>query len=247
MNTTQIDKLGELLKSGVLGSAELLQLELFRSTFAEAYQHVFRCLVALKFEPTGRPYKSTGSIVAKLSRQPIRLSQMQDVAGVRVIVGDTLAQDRSVESLRGFFDQPIVKDRRSGHHGGYRSVHLIVSCRAKPIELQIRTELQHIWAELSERLADELGAEIKYGGGPAPVQDFLGRLSRAVASLEGEEAPRSFILKELPPPQRRRLERKLKLNFRDVEASYQERMRKFREVVASFTNLDSVSTHDFPD
>ena len=103
LNTTQIDKLGEAVKGGQLGPSELLRLEEFRTTFADAYQHVFKCLAVLKYEPTGRPYKSTGSIVAKLNRQSIRLRQMQDMAGVRIIVADTLAQNRSVELLSGFF------------------------------------------------------------------------------------------------------------------------------------------------
>lgn len=33
--------------------------------------------------------------------------------------------------------------------------------------------MQHTWAQLSERLADRYGFELKYGGGPEEVRDAL--------------------------------------------------------------------------
>ena len=37
------------------------------------------------------------------------------------------------------------------------------------IEIQIRTLLQHLWADLMERLADRLGRQIRYGEPPNAV------------------------------------------------------------------------------
>jgi len=52
------------------------------------------------------------------------------------------------------------------------------------IEIQIRTMLQHLWAELSEKLSDIIDASIKYGGGSDDVQQMLLPLSEMIAKYE---------------------------------------------------------------
>ena len=42
---------------------------------------------------------------------------------------------------------------------------LIVSIDDKSVEIQVRTKLQHRWAEVSEKGADLLDRAVKYGGG----------------------------------------------------------------------------------
>ena len=41
--------------------------------------------------------------------------------------------------------------------------------------------LEHEWAQLSERLADRYGFELKYGGGPEAVQCALAEYSETIA------------------------------------------------------------------
>jgi ppGpp synthetase/RelA/SpoT-type nucleotidyltranferase len=53
-----------------------------------------------------------------------------------------------------------------------------------PVEIQLRTELQHTWAELSEKLADAVGIDTKYGGGPSAIRERLDLYSELVASFE---------------------------------------------------------------
>ena len=53
-----------------------------------------------------------------------------------------------------------------------------------PIEIQVRTRLQHLWAEISEKFADELGIEVKYGGGQLTVRKALDATSSLVAQIE---------------------------------------------------------------
>jgi hypothetical protein len=60
----------------------------------------------------------------------------------------------------------MVVDRRAEPVNGYRAVHVIVFPESVPIEIQIRTELQHEWAELFEKLADLVGRDIRYGEPP---------------------------------------------------------------------------------
>ncbi|NLE78018.1 MAG: hypothetical protein GX610_00275, partial [Rhodococcus sp.] len=46
---------------------------------------------------------------------------------------------------------------------GYRAVHLEVSVFGVQAEIQVRTGLQHLWAESMERLADRFGRGLRYG------------------------------------------------------------------------------------
>jgi len=59
-----------------------------------------------------------------------------------------------------------------------------VSESGKLIEVQVRTSLQHTWAELSEKLADEFDSSIKYGGGSKEIASYLSTLSDAMLDME---------------------------------------------------------------
>ncbi len=92
----QIDLLGDRLKRGGVLDDDLGRLDDYRASFAEAYQEVVAAVRAsTQLQPTGRPAKSTTSIIEKLRRETIRLSQMQDIAGCRLVVEDIVAQDGS--------------------------------------------------------------------------------------------------------------------------------------------------------
>src|SRR6266849_269436 len=97
----------------------------------------------------------------------MRLSQMQDIAGCRLIVDDFESQQVIVRRLHRQL-APLGKvksvDRRRRPSHGYRAVHLIVTVDGKPVEIQVRTLYQHLWAELSESAADRYGSQVKYGG-----------------------------------------------------------------------------------
>jgi ppGpp synthetase/RelA/SpoT-type nucleotidyltranferase len=140
-----------------------------------------------RLEPTGRPSKSTTSIVEKLRRETIRLSQTQDIAGCRLVVKDIVEQDQVVERLKSTLAKVTVTDRRKQPSFGYRAVHLISTVRNRPIEIQVRTELQHLWAQLSERLSDAFDPTIKYGGGNPQHQTLLSNASELIGKLEDSE------------------------------------------------------------
>jgi len=78
-------------------------------------------------------------------------------------------------------------DRREKPSHGYRAVHLIAEVANKPVEIQIRTSLQQLWAALSEKASDVLDPAIKYGHGPEIWQGILLKTSKVVASHEGLE------------------------------------------------------------
>jgi len=105
VSKTQIDRLGDRLKGGFHTESDLRLLDDYRRSFGEAYEAVIRKIRQAGEFPTGRLAKSTLSIAEKLRRESIRLSQMQDIAGCRVVVANVMQQDSFVESLRTVFPE----------------------------------------------------------------------------------------------------------------------------------------------
>lgn len=194
ISRTQVDRLGDRLRHAQIVDRDIRLLDEYRRSFGEAYERVVRVARDLQLEPTGRPAKSTGSIIAKLQRESIRLSQVQDIAGCRVVVTDVLEQDRVVESLAGVFPGAAVVDRRANPQFGYRAVHVIVRILGKLVEIQVRSRSQHLWAELSEKWSDVVDPAVKYGGGPEPLRELLLKLSGHVAEYEELEV----FIRKLP-------------------------------------------------
>lgn len=197
ISKTQIDRLGERLKKGSPNEADLQLLTEYRRSFSNAHNTVVRAIrEKLNLMPTGRPEKSTASIIEKLRRESIRLSQIQDIAGCRIIVGDIDAQDRAVVSLQGLYPGASLADRRRFPSHGYRAIHVIAKISGLPIEIQVRTTLQHTWAEFSERLSDRIAPGIKYGGGNDQMREVLTGYSKIVEEFEASEREMAAL-----PPQ----------------------------------------------
>jgi putative GTP pyrophosphokinase len=187
VSKTSIDALGERLRASNLADDDLRQLDAYRRTFADAYESVIGAVRGLGLEPTGRPAKSTSAIVAKLARETMRLSQMQDIAGCRLIVDDAVTQDKVVHGLTSLFDKAVVSDRRARPSHGYRAVHVVAMIDGRAVEIQVRTTLQHLWAEYSEKFSDVWGSELKYGVGHPGILAVLENCSMLVAAVENHE------------------------------------------------------------
>jgi putative GTP pyrophosphokinase len=134
----------------------------------------------------GRCPKTVSSIVGKVRRERIRLSQIQDIAGLRTVVGGCDEQDRIVQKTEKCFTSLRVIDRRQRPSHGYRAVHVVVTVQDRPVEVQIRTALQHQWAELSEKFSDRFPG-LKYGELQVSSYYALLRLSEAIAIRETSE------------------------------------------------------------
>jgi hypothetical protein len=109
--------------------------------------------------------KTTGTLVEKLQRnRGMALSRMQDIAGVRLVVEmNRSEQDELVDLIVDLFPGADKIDRRQEPSHGYRAVHVVVEIDQRFAEIQIRTVLQDLWAQLTERLADVWGRGIRYG------------------------------------------------------------------------------------
>lgn len=170
-----------------MDAACLRKLEEFRALYANSYKYVEDTLVnKMGLSITGRPSKSTVAITEKLKRESIRLNQIQDVAGCRILVPDLATQDHLVQNMMIFFSEADldIDDKRKQPTNGYRAVHVIAKKFGRPVEIQIRTRLQHIWAELSEKVADQFGHSIKYGSGDEDAIRFLQKLAVTTTELE---------------------------------------------------------------
>ena len=186
----QIDKLGERLKTGPIVEVDLRLLDEYRLGFADAYVAIARLVTQQGVQPSGREAKSRSAIVEKLRRESIRLSQIQDIAGCRVVVSGRKEQDSVVQVISDALDNAGAIDRRLAPSHGYRAVHVIARHLHLPVEVQIRTAWQHHWAETSEKLSDEIDPGIKYGLGPAELQALMMQWSDAIERWENWLASR---------------------------------------------------------
>jgi hypothetical protein len=129
-----------------------------------------RELGGMNVRVTGRT-KTTLTLRDKLRRTPaVKLPYVRDIAGVRVVAEMRLQdQDRLAEALCQEFDCTETAkrvDRRADPIAGYRALHVVLTVDGTPVEVQLRTELQALWADLYERQADLWGRQVRYGGGP---------------------------------------------------------------------------------
>jgi ppGpp synthetase/RelA/SpoT-type nucleotidyltranferase len=129
--------------------------------------------------------KQFRSIVAKLERQRTRLSRIQDLLGFRVVVDRIGDQELLIDALPSGPDWTYIDRRQTPSHG-YRAVHIVRHGSLGSVEVQIRTLLQHRWAELSEYF-DRRDPGVKYGHGDEEVRRMLELLSIDIGSLEEAE------------------------------------------------------------
>jgi putative GTP pyrophosphokinase len=96
-------------------------------------------------------------------------------------------QKAAVHAIRQLFPDSKLDDRTIRPSYGYRAFHVIVRYQDSRMEVQVRTQLQHWWAELSEKLSDALDPAIKYGGGPEEVRNTLLGASESISRMESVE------------------------------------------------------------
>ncbi len=172
-------------------------------------------------EATSR-LKTINTIIEKLRREKTRLAEMQDIAGLRIVFEvDLTKQDAIAKRIVDAFPTARVIDRRRSPSHGYRAVHVIATLDEHPVEIQVRTQLQDLWAQAMERLADEAGRGVRYGGAPETrgedVESLL-NISRDVAQTEETLKELNQMESRLPPPhQAARMQRQLRLHIARIE------------------------------
>ncbi|HTU14029.1 MAG TPA: RelA/SpoT domain-containing protein [Solirubrobacterales bacterium] len=175
ISKSQIELLGGRMaeKEGI-DPADLASFREVLTAYGEALDLALdRTRDGLGVSPTSR-IKSLGTTREKLLRtNGTGLKSMQDLAGMRIVEDfGRSGQDGLVTRLTELFDEderePKLIDRREVPSHGYRAVHVVVFPSGIPVEVQVRTVLQHEWANMFEKLADRVGRGIRYGEEPSP-------------------------------------------------------------------------------
>lgn len=151
----------------------------------------------------GAPYyiaqrlKRKPQIVRKLNRLSVRLTQLQDIGGCRIIVHRNSDVDKlfkylvdSVGAQNVFTIDRTTDYRDKGRDDtGYRALHVILKRSGVFLELQIRSRIQHYWAESIERTSVIYGYHLKEGEGSVQVIQYFKTLSDVFFEIEaGREA-----------------------------------------------------------
>lgn len=214
---SKIDKAGELLKGGLNSSDEMMQaLEVLSNwravhalpldTFAKILKTRAQKMSAGAM--VAQRLKRTPSILLKLSNhKTMRLSTMQDIGGLRAVLNTTeevyelLAMYKNSRSKHSMFslDDYIINPKIDG----YRSIHLIYKLAKNPslfLEIQLRSQLQHIWATGVEVFGTLKNSSFKSGQGSQRWLEFFSLLSSVFATKESRpllEQHRSLTKSEL--------------------------------------------------
>lgn len=145
----------------------------------------------------GQRLKRAPQIVEKLARHPtMKLSRMQDIGGCRAILAD---HDEVARVVRRIGRNWQVKHSKhytldSPAPSGYRARHVTVERDSRLIEIQLRTQPQHDWAEAIERTDKRLAVSLKSGEGPSVLLEYFRLAADGIAWQEaGLETDPAFM------------------------------------------------------
>ncbi|HGM8160898.1 TPA: RelA/SpoT domain-containing protein [Pseudomonas aeruginosa] len=141
--------------------------------------------------------KRKPQIVRKLQRLSVRLTQLQDIGGCRIIVEKNKDVDALLEYLKekagstaGFSIDRVTDYREKGRDDtGYRALHVIMARDGRALELQIRSRIQHYWAESIERTSVIYGYHLKEKEGAPEVIEYFKHLSDVFFEIEAGREP----------------------------------------------------------
>lgn len=129
--------------------------------------------------------KRQDTLVGKLGRERGSVTQMQDVGGVRAVVPGPPEVYRVRRRLLKSWT--IVRERdyiASPKDDGYRALHLIVRRSGLPIEVQLRTRGQDMWANAIEQAGLQSGVQFKFGEGPEADRAMFANVAAVIAAVE---------------------------------------------------------------
>jgi ppGpp synthetase/RelA/SpoT-type nucleotidyltranferase len=208
LSKSRIDKAGRYLANPGELSEESIDLEyLFDEYRASHLSPLSKTTLELQRwlrSYGGRYYiaqrlKRKPQIVRKLKRLSVRLTQLQDIGGCRIIVDTNKDVDKLISYINLCVEQQsqfqIVRTTDYRERGrddtGYRSVHMIISRADCTLELQIRSRIQHYWAESIERTSVIYGYHLKEKEGDPVVIGYFKSLSDAFFEIEAGREPSS--------------------------------------------------------
>lgn len=204
---SRIDKAGRALSRPPNDlSEEDLELEEVFDRYRETHLGPLTSLTTLiqnLMSASGEEYyiaqrlKRKPQILRKLNRLSVRLTQLQDIGGLRIIADTNEHADRIASTIDAHFvnsrQYSIVKTTDYRSYGrddsGYRALHKIIKFGELYLELQIRSRAQHYWSESVERTSVFYGRRLKEGEGSNVVLLYFKNLSNLFREIErGQKA-----------------------------------------------------------
>lgn len=128
----------------------------------------------------------------------MKLSRMADIGGVRAVlsnqedayeVAHQLRRNWTITKFRDYVAEP--------KEDGYRALHLINRNRGRLIEIQLRTPNQDLWANFVESLSRTAIPDLKFGGGPPMIRQYLFELAEINASEDQGLASSAAALEQI--------------------------------------------------
>lgn len=206
---SQIRKAGNNLANGIDIEQSMEVLSYWRAKHSKPLETAFDLLKKYttrvsastdkEFTPLlAKRLKRTESIINKLERfRDMQLPRINDIGGCRAVLSSEkkayklsrlLAKDGHFTLRRDYIKEP--------KESGYRSIHLIgmfadEDGEMKPVELQIRTRIQHSWATALEIVDLYTRQSIKTNAGSKDWTDFFIHVSAMFELLEENPYVRS--------------------------------------------------------
>jgi putative GTP pyrophosphokinase len=146
--------------------------------------------------------KRLDTLIGKLGRERGNVTQMQDVGGVRAVLPNLrhvyVVRRRLLKSWVVIRERDYIAEPKSS---GYRALHLIVRRMGFPIEVQLRTIGQDVWANQVEETGRKVGLDLKFGAGNEHLDSIFVAMGQLIARFDnGELSPDELreVLRGLP-------------------------------------------------
>ena len=139
----------------------------WRVAFIELQATLRQSFESSNYKVTGR-LKNYRTIREKLIRSNLRLSKIRDIIGCRIVIPNSLEiQDSVVGQILALHPNGKFRviDRRVLPNHGYRAVHIELRQGGLISEVQVRTQIQDLWATTSEAFGELVGRGFRYGQG----------------------------------------------------------------------------------
>ncbi|WP_198154782.1 RelA/SpoT domain-containing protein [Oceanibaculum pacificum] len=195
ISKNKIDKAGQILSSEYTGYDEnILEMEYYFDEYRKSHLTPLTRLT-LEVQEWLRSYnrhyfiaqrlKRKPQIIRKLKRFSVRLTQLQDIGGCRVIVENNSDVDNVVLFIVKKINESnfakIIKETDYRDFGrddtGYRAYHIIISINGLKLEIQVRSKIQHYWSESIERTSVIYGYRLKEKDGHFDVISYFKEFS----------------------------------------------------------------------
>lgn len=207
LSKSAVRKAGSVLRrqvEGVTPQAEIEQalavVSAYRASFASPLEATSNELATLL-----ETCHIQGEVSQRLKRMPtilekitsreskLDLSRMQDIGGCRIVLTsndigelrrlETHVREHWADSVKRTSDY-VDRPRASG----YRAVHIVIEQDQRLIEIQLRTQRMHQWAQRVEGLSAAFGINYKQDGS-SPVQEYAMLTAKMYVALDEGQAP----------------------------------------------------------